>query len=213
MSNMRHTSKVLDGVLVSLLLILPAMSVAQRRPDNSSGGSIATTRRDEMLSREADLENRDLRLRLLTEPDKTRPMSADDRKLIVNQIFEDFEHLQTINREMMQVSSSLNAPAYKRISTLAEEMNKRAKRLKTNLGIPDLDQEKKGGEQTLTVDVPQLKASLVTLNHSVKSFVTNPLFKDPRVTDVRELVNLRRDMLSIIELSHVVKKVAGKLHD
>lgn len=61
---------------------------------------------------------------------------------------------------MIKASSSLDRPAYKRVSSLADEMNKRAKRLKTNLGIPDLDGEKKDSEQILVTDAPQLKASL-----------------------------------------------------
>ena len=211
MSRMRHVLKLSGGVLVSSLLLVPVTCLAQTRPNNS--GSAATNRRDTILAREADLENRELRLRLLSEPSRTRTPSADDRKLIVSQIFDDFEHIQMINREMMQASSSLNVPALKRISALADQLNKRAKRLKTNLGVPDLDDEKKDTEHILVTDAPQLKASLLTLNGSVKSFVTNPLFQDPRVTDVRHLSNLRRDISNIIELSHVVKKVAGKLHN
>jgi len=167
-----------------------------------------------MLSREADLENRELQLRLLSEPSKTKaPLSPDDRKMIVSQIFNDFEHIQIINREMMKASSSLNAPAFKRISTLADQMNKCAKRLKTNLGIPDLDDGKTDTDQALAMSAPQFKASILMLDRSVKSFVTNPLFKDPRVTDVRQLTNLRQDISNIIELSHLVKKVAGKLRN
>jgi hypothetical protein len=111
----------------------------------------------------------------------------------------------------MQAGSSQEATAYKRMSTLAEEMNKRAKRLKTNLGIPGYDQEKRDSEKALPIDRTQLQASLQTLSSSVKSFVTNPLFKDPRVTDVRHLDSLRRDIATVIDLSHAVKKAVGTL--
>jgi len=210
MNRSRHALKVL---LISSFLIAPANFPAQKRSDSAPGGP-ATTRRDTLLSREADLENRELRLRLLSESGKTRtPPSPDDRKMIVSQIFNDFEHIQIINREMMQASSSLNAPAFKRISTLADQMNKCAKRLKTNLGIPDVDDEKTETDHALAMSAPQFKASILMLDRSVKSFVTNPLFKDPRVTDVRQLTNLRQDISNIIELSHLVKKVAGKLRN
>lgn len=208
---MRHTLTVPASLVVSSLLIVPVASWAQKRSD-SSGGSTAASRREAILVREADLQNRSLRLRLLTEPGKNRTLSEDDRKLIVSQIFEDFERIQVVNREMTQASSSLKGPTYKRIATLAEEMGKRAKRLKTNLGIPDLAEEKKDAEHPLAIDVPQLKASLQALNVSVKSFVTSPLFKDPRVTDVGQLTNLRRDISNVIDLSRTVKKIAGKLH-
>lgn len=199
----RHTLSVLG----CLLLIAPITCFAQKRGDTSVGGS-PSARRDAILNREADIQNRELRLRLLKEPGRTTtPTTEEERKLIVNQIFEDFERLQIANREMMKASSTLNTTSYKQISSLAGEMNKRAKRLKNNLGIPDLEEKKKDAEPAPVTDAPQLKDLLQALNVSVKSFVTSPLFKDPRITDVRHLVNLRRDILNVIELSHTVKKV------
>ena len=200
------------GLLASLLLIAPADSLAQKRGTSSPGG--ATTRRDMILTREADLQNREITLRLLNENGKTKSpqLSTGDRKLIVSQIFEDFERIQVVNREMMLASASLNAASCKQISKLAEEMNKRAKRLKTNLGVPDLEAGKKEPEKTPDMDEAQFKASLQTLNASVKSFVGSPLFQDPRVTDVRHLAKLRQDITSVIELSRTVKRVAVKLH-
>jgi hypothetical protein len=166
------------------------------------------------LAREADLEGREIRLRLLSEPGKTKTaQTVDERKFIVNQIFEDFERMQVVNREMMQASSNLNAQSCKRISSLADEMTKRAKRLKTNLGIPDPEPEKNDHEENApAMDVAQFKASLQTLDGSVKSFVNSPLFKDPRVTTVGQLHSLRKDITNVIELSRTVKKAAGKLY-
>ena len=197
------------SVLGCLLLIAPVTCFAQKRGESPASPS---ARRDAIFSREADIQNRELRLRLLNEVRTTTPTSADDRKLIVNQIFEDFERLQIANREMMRTSSTLNTTSYKQISSLAGEINKRAKRLKTNLGIPDLGQKPKETEPVPEMDVPHLKDLLQALNVSVKSFVTNPLFKDPRVTDVNHLTNLRRDIFNVIELSHTVKKNVVKLH-
>lgn len=197
------------SVLGCLLLIAPVTCFAQKRGESPASPSV---RRDAILSREADIQNRELRLRLLNEVRSTTPTSADDRKLIVNQIFEDFERLQIANREMMRTSSTLNTTSYKQISSLAGEINKRAKRLKTNLGVPDLGQKPKETEPVPEMDVPHLKDLLQALNVSVKSFVTNPLFKDPRVTDVNHLTNLRRDIFNVIELSHTVKKNVVKLH-
>ena len=199
------------SVLGCLLLIAPVTCFAQKRGDTAVGGS-PSARRDAILGREADIQNRELRLRLLRESKTTTPTSADDRKLIVNQIFEDFERLQIANREMMKASSTLNATSYKQISSLAGEMNKRAKRLKSNLGVPDLEEKKKDAEPVPATDASHLKDLLKALDVSVKSFVTSPLFKEPRITDVRHLANLRRDILSVIELSHTVKKVVVKLH-
>jgi hypothetical protein len=210
----QYTLRTLGSVFGSLLLIGPITCFAQKRPDTPGGGGGASSRRDSIYAREADLQGRELRLRLLSEPEKTKTaQTVDERKFIVSQIFEDFERLQIANRDIMQASSNLNAQSCKRISTLADEMTKRAKRLKTNLGIPDPDAEKKDHEENApAIDVAQFKASLQTLNGSVKSFVNSPLFKDPRVTTVGQLHNLRKDITNVIELSRTVKKAAAKLY-
>ncbi|HEU4795861.1 MAG TPA: hypothetical protein VFT02_09545 [Pyrinomonadaceae bacterium] len=198
------------GIFVSLLLIAPTVSLAQKRSSSAPGGT--TSRRDMILMREADLQNREVTLRILREGKARSPqLSANDRKLMVSQIFEDFERLQVVNREMMLASATLNPTSCKQISKLAEEMNKRAKRLKTNLGVPDLEGEKKESEKTPDMDEAQFKASLQTLNASVKSFVGNPLFQDPRVTDVRHLAKLRLDIYNVIDLSRTIKRAASKL--
>jgi hypothetical protein len=206
----QYTLRTLGRVLGSLLLIAPVTCFAQKRGEAPEGTS--PTSRATVIGRDEDILNREWTLRLLSEGKSKAPQTAEERKFIVSQIFEDFERMQVVNREMMKASSNLNVQSCKRISTLADELNKRAKRLKTNLGIPDPDQEKKGHEENApAMDATQLKASLQTLDGSVKSFVNSPLFKDPRVTTVGQLHNLRRDIASVIELSRTVKKAAGKL--
>ena len=207
----KHTLRTIGSVFGGLLLIAPVTAFAQKKGATPTHAE----RREATFGREAEIQARELRLRLLNEPGKAK--TAEDiehRKFILNQIFEDFERLQIVNREMMQASSNLNAQTCKRISTLADEMTKRAKRLKTNLGIPDPDPAKKDQEENAPpMDVAQFKASLQTLDGSVKSFINSPIFKDPRVTTVGQLHNLRKDIASVIELSRTVKKAAVKLNN
>jgi hypothetical protein len=213
-SDMRSTRSTLitfGSLLVTSVLVLPVPSFAQKR--GGTGGS-SSTKRDAIFEREVDIQSREIQLRMLNEGKTTTPQSrasAEDRKLIVSQIFEDFQKIQLVNREMMQLSPNLNTTSYKRMSSLAEEMGKRAKRLKINLGVPDAIQEKKESEQVPEMDLAQVQASLQTINTSVKSFVNNPIFQDPRVTDVRNLDSLRRDIFTLIDLSRTVKKAVGKL--
>ena len=209
----QHTLRTLGTVFGSLLLIAPVTCFAQKRPD-TPGGVGTSARRDSILAREADLEGREIRLRLLSEPGKTKTaQTVDDRKFIVNQIFEDFERVQVINREMIKATTNLDNNGYKQISSLADEMNKRAKRLKTNLNIPDMEHDKKEPEPQNEMDAAQLKASIQSLNTSVKNFVTSPVFTNPRVTTVGNLQNIRRDISNVIELSRTVKKAATKLQN
>lgn len=207
----RSTLITLGSVLLGSVLIYPATCFAQKT--TPGGGTPATARRETMLGREADLQNRALVLDLLREPGKTKLLTEDDQKFILKQIFEDFERVQVVNKEMIQASSNLDDKAYKRISSLADEMNKRAKRLKTNLNIPDLEHEKKEPENKSEMDAAQLKASVQSLNGSLKSFVNSPVFTNPKVTTVGHLQNLRRDIINVIDLSRTVKKAASKLQN
>jgi hypothetical protein len=204
---LRPTLVTLGGVLLATLLIPPVTSLAQERGVGGAG----TPRRDTMLGREGDIENRNRQLELLSEPGKIKTLTVEEQKFIASQIFEDFERVQVINRDMVKATSNLDNNSYKLISSLAEEMNKRAKRLKTNLNIPDMEHDKKEPEPQNEMDAAQLKASIQSLNTSVKSFVTSPVFTNPRVTTVGNLQNIRRDITNVIELSRTVKKAATKL--
>jgi hypothetical protein len=208
---LQPTLIALGSILLSSVLIAPARAFAQQR--GVAGGGPASARRETVLSRDKDLQTRANTLQLLSEPEKVKVVTEEDRKFIADQVFEDFERVQIINREMIQATSNLDNNSYKRISSLADEMNKRAKRLKTNLNIPDVEHDKKEPESQKEMDAAQLKASVKTLNGNVKSFVNSPVFKDPRVTTVGHLQNLRRDIINVIELSRTVKKAASKLQD
>jgi hypothetical protein len=199
----------LGSILSGSILIAPATAFAQER--GVAGGGPASEKREERLIRDADLQNRGKQLELLSHPEKVKVLTAEEQKFIASQIFEDFERVQVINRDMVKATSNLDSNSYKLISSLAEELNKRAKRLKTNLNIPDLEHDKKEAEPQNDMDAAQLKASIQSLSTSVKSFVTSPVFTDPRVTTVGHLQNIRRDISNVIELSHTVKKAATKL--
>ena len=195
----------LSGVVLASLLIFPASSIGQDK------GNVAGPRRDSMLDREGDIENRTRRLELLSQPEKTKVLTDDDRKFIAGQILEDFERVQMINREMVQAVAHLDNKSYKQLASLSDEMNKRAKRLKVNLNIPDVEHDKKQPEDALPKDAAELKISVQTLTGTVKNFVNSPVFTDPKVTTVGHLQNLRRDISTVIELSQTVKKAASKL--
>lgn len=205
----RPTLIILGSVLLGAVLINPVTTLAQ---DRGAGGS-RTNKRETMLGREADLEQRGRTLELLREPGKTKVITEDNRKFILKQIFEDFERVQVVNKEMVQASSELNNQSYKRISSLADEMNKRAKRLKTNLNIPELENEKEESESKPEMDAARLKASVQSLNGFVKSFCMSPVFTNPKVTTVGHLQNLRRDISNVIELSRTVKRAASRLQN
>lgn len=208
---LRPTLIAFGSILLGSVLIAPATAFAQER--GVAGGGPAGERRETMLGRDADIQNRQKQLDLLSQPEKVKVLTTEEQKFIASQIFEDFERVQVINRDMVKATSSLDNNSYKLISSLAEEMNKRAKRLKTNLNIPDMEHDKKEPEPQNEMDAAQLKDSIQSLNTSLKSFVTSPVFTNPKVTTVGNLQNIRRDISNVIELSRTVKKAATRLQN
>lgn len=206
--------KRLVGMFVSFILMtaIVAPALAQKRADRTIGSG-AAARREVLLQREASIANREQSLRLLREQaGKPKKPTEQDRKLAIRQIFEDFERIQILNNEMMRAASVSQAFDYRRISDVTEEINKRAKRLKINLGITDFEEASKGQTQQVVTEREQVRASLFTLNQLVKSFVTNPLFQNLKVTEVGQLAKARHDLAGIIERSQGLRRSAGKLN-
>jgi len=131
-------------------------------------------------------------------------------KIVLEQIKKDFLRIQVIKNEMMYAISINNAFDYKRISDTAAEIKKLANRLKINLALSKSEENEKNRSSQNAPDSAQLKASLLSLDSSIQSFVTNPLFQKP-VIDIHLATKASRDLESIIEISGSIKKRAERL--
>ena len=77
--------------------------------------------------------------------------------------------------------------------------------------IPDSEADTKLVSVTPDAGNQQMKTSLPVLSDLIKSFVTNPLFYNLKVTDVHHLERAKQDLAGVIQLSDEVKKAARKL--
>ena len=197
--------------LLVVFFLAPAIfapTLAQRR-----GGTVtdsAAARREANMSRENDVRNSELNFRRLANDSKARPRSAREQKLTIKQILEDFQRIQ-LGGNQLRLSATQSNVDYRQISDVAGEIHKRAKRLKANLLIPDSEADTKLVSVTAEGGSQQMKASLPVLSDLIKSFVTNPLFYNLKVTDVHHLERAKQDLASVIQLSDEVKKAARKL--
>lgn len=168
-------------------------------------------RREAILKRETDIARRDLLLRTLRDR-RPMPRGKRDKELALAQIMEDFKLVQVACKDMMLAQTNGLPLDYKLIEESAKEINKRAKQLKSNLAIPDLEKsEEESGASVSSFDDAQMRASLLTLNELIKSFVTNPLFHNLNVANVQHLTKAQRDITDIIRLSQSVRKSAERL--
>ena len=213
-----HAPSLVNVVFIVVVVVLATTSLAtpvfaQRPSPNRPEGPTART---EALRRARDdRQTRDLTLRSVENPGSTKPAVEDPSlRVVYEQIREDFHRLQLVNNEMMQATfpaKSTYTPNSNYISKSTDEMHKRAKRLLTNLRLPenDIKEQKPANEDIANAN--QLKSALLALDSLVMSFIGNPTFKHPNVVDVVESVKAKQDLLGIIELSRRIKQRSEKL--
>jgi hypothetical protein len=158
---------------------------------------------------EQDLMNREWNLTHI--PDEVNKQFKTEQVSVFPQVQEDFTRIQIINNNMMQMVFVNKSFDYKLISATTEEMKKRALRLRQNLLLPKTPEDAKNPKSQGASSDEQLKASLLTLDHSVVSFVTNPLFKLPNVIDPKLAETARNDLERIILFTEAIRKDAEKL--
>jgi len=83
--------------------------------------------------------------------------------------------------------------------------------LRSNLGLPKLEAKEavQPSEEISTIEV--FKAELLSLDRSVMSFVTNPIFQKTNVMDLRLANQAKSDLEAVISMSNKLKKVSAKL--
>ena len=134
-----------------------------------------------------------------------------DASTIMAEVNEDFERLRAINEEIKTAAAPATPFNFKLLSDNALEIKKRGTRLRSNLAaLPKAEKEDKGKEP-VPVDDAQLRSLLGSLNATMTSFLTNPVFSDMGTLDNQLALKARRDLEYVIDLSEVLKSGADKL--
>ncbi len=193
--------------VVAFLLVLPGAALAQRTtPKNPSGRETYEATR----ARERNIRDREMRMQHLDDLIGKQP-TKKEQMLALAQIKEDFERMQAVNNNLLREVSIKQALDFKLISEATEEINKLAKRLKSNLVFPETEQNKEDQKKANAVDATNLKVSIQQLDSFVMSFVTNPHFQNLGVLDTENAAKASNDLKAIIELSGNIKKHSEKL--
>lgn len=147
------------------------------------------------------------------EREAARPRTSEEEKLALAQIAEDYQRIQLINNRMMSGAMSRPVPNFGDIADVTAEIKRRANRIKDNLRLPAPEKVKsvKAALSLKVSDAAQMKAALLDLDRSIMSFIKSPIFKNTSVVDLEEAMKASRDLLTIIESSHLLSKEARKL--
>lgn len=186
--------------IVALFLALP-VSAQRTVPVNM--------RRIEEMNRQSAEYERD---RLNREKNGETTTSAEDIKRnqkLKTQIKEDFESLQTAYNKIVISLQTSDEPSREFILKSSDEIKKYAARLKTNLALPEVKDEK--NEQSKDApDLSDKRKSLRALCRHIYDFVTNPIFNQPTGLDIEQSSKARLDLEKIIELSQQINKSVEK---
>ena len=100
---------------------------------------------------------------------------------------------------------------YKFISVATPDIKKRASRLKSNLALPQPENNEPGQKKEGEIDDGQIKNLLLLLRRHILNFVTNPLFETSGPLDVDLSSKASRDLKKIVDLSERIRKSADHL--
>lgn len=128
------------------------------------------------------------------------------------QMREDFKTIQILRNKLARHLLSAVPLDYKFVAGEAEEINKRAGRLKSHLVPEPTDGDKKAPEAPVEIADSQMRDALATMCKRIDSFTENPLFKTPEVIDIEQSAKANRDLRHIILLSGGIKKTAERLN-
>jgi hypothetical protein len=192
--------------LRNLLLVAQTLILLSAGTTMTQGQSM----RDQVLKIERVERDRDL----LQKPLLAKKDDDPARLAVLKQIREDFKNIQAVNNTMMANAWARKELDYGYISDSISQIKSKATRLRSNLALPKAKDgdEKDGDEKQLNVapaGVKEFRAALLLLDKSIMSFVTNPLFQNANVVEVKLAAKASHDLKVIIELSGNLQKSAA----
>ena len=136
---------------------------------------------------------------------RPRRSSDHERQITMAQIKEDFLQIQIINDDLKPQADM------KSVARSAAEINRRARRLKDNLSLPETSATSALRAAGTDNDPDQLRSLLSSLSNSINGFVENPVFESAKVIDARLSEQAGRDLRQIIELSKRIRTNSERL--
>jgi hypothetical protein len=132
------------------------------------------------------------------------------RRQVAAELAEDFQRLRRINKENLEALSSAGPLDYTQLAQVVGEVNKRAKRIKSNSPLL-LFKEKKVERSSYEEDASQLGSMLPELRRLIDSFLSSPTFQVTSAIDDELRSTAGRDLEGIVRLSATINKIAKRL--
>lgn len=189
------------GLPVGFLFTAQVTAMAQRTPSSIQRRVDQLNRQGEQYERDAlgreakgDSEKNDLR--------RSQALTAQIRK--------DLETLQAGYNQIVLAMAANKTANDLQILNAVVDVKESSTRLKQNLALPRLDDDKQKATETSAV-VEHSEEQLITLRKHIYNFVMNSVFESPAVLDVEQAKKASRDLDKIIEVSESISKQLDKM--
>jgi hypothetical protein len=199
-------ARVLIGLAAALCLSCVFAALPARAQRGTIPGPPAPGDRDPMAEAR-ERQQREAQLRSLGMPGGAKKEDRRGAEAAAEQMKDDFKNIQVLRNKVVRHLLSERPLDYKFIAEEAEEINKRAGRLKNYL-VRAAEGEKK---EPVEIGEGLLRDALATMCKRIDSFTENPIFKVPAVVDVEQSAKADRDLRHILLLSDGIKKTAARL--
>ena len=193
-----HGKPVSSSLLIQLIIVLSVCVGAQAQRPTSPRDVVRAINQKEMDQ-------------LLFLKPILAPKDDPARRALVKQISEDFKELQGLNNKMMAEAWSRPELDYRYISDMVSQIRGKAARLKSNLALPQVEDEKLKEAVDSYPDAEKFRVAMLQLDRHVMRFATNPLFQKPDVIELDLAAQASRDLSVVVEVSGKLRKSAAKL--
>lgn len=185
-----------------LLIVSAATATAQ-----SSAEQSAKNARD----RFSDIKNRSFEMERVKR-DANKRITSDNSTPKFPMIKEDFEQIQKINSDVLQITDLEKPINYALILKFVSEINQRAVRLKSNLFLAEQKHKKKAkNKQQIVIETQNLKTFLSDLDKSIKNFANSSIFQNINLVNLQDSLNAQNDLETVIKVSSIIEEIARKL--
>jgi len=130
---------------------------------------------------------------------------------VLEKIRTDFLQIQVADRKLTKASPSSVEPDLKLISELTREIQKRSRRLRENLALPQPATSVVDAGSAVATTPETLRMSVADLSDLIESFVSNPMFEHTKLFDPKLSDKASWDLDAIIRLSDEIKRSSEKL--
>lgn len=191
--------------LARSLLLLAAVAAGPARAQMPAPSTVDPKRATrEQQSREASLRSAEVFTRRAPDSADARATAAEVRK--------DFARLQELRNEIAKPLVARAPLDLKAIVAKADEVNRRASRLKSRLLLYDAGTPAGAAATPAAEPVGEdrMQPSLVILCKTIDRFVASPVFETQGVVDVKASSEAGAELLRIIDLSDRIRRGAER---